>query len=67
MEVRRGHGQPACHRAAVIRAQLIDVGMDAAIVGREIDVGLQERAVGLVQLACFHDGLGNRMLARIKE
>ena len=59
LEVGVGHGEPAGDGAPVIRAQLVDVWVDAAVVFAEVDVGLKEGAVGLVDLPGLDDELGN--------
>ena len=41
--------------------------MDAAIVSGEVQVRLQERAVGLVELACFNNLFADRVLVRIQK
>ena len=73
--VARGHllQVGACSRqaardgAAVFIAHLVKVGVHAAVLGAVLEVGLQERAVGLVQLPGLQDHLGHGMLVRIKK
>ncbi len=67
LQIGVSHGESACNRAAIIGSDLIDVRMDATIVRREIQVRLQERAVGLVEFACLNDLLADRMLVRIEK
>ena len=43
------------------------MGVDAARLGAEVEVGLEEGAVGLVDLPRLDDGSGKGMLVAIKE
>jgi hypothetical protein len=53
--------------AAVFVAHLVEVGVDAAVLGAVLEVGLQERAVGLVQLTGLQDHLGHGVLVRVQK
>ena len=67
LQVGVGSRQPACDRAAVLVAHLVEVGVDAPIGRAVLEVRLQECAVGLVQLAGLHDHLGHRVVVGVQK
>ena len=67
LEVGVAGRQASRYRAAFLIAHLVEVSVDASVLGAVLQVRLQKRAVGLVQLTGFQDHLGHRVLVRVQK
>jgi len=57
----------SCDRASGVRAQLVHMGMDTPVSRRELQIRLQERAIGFVDLTRFHNKLCQWVFAGLEK